>query len=92
MTNMFHMLLIYVIALHTAAETCTDKMEEKAYRMSSCASSKEWVYQTLRCHAHVVEDVLCVRVNTIQSFQEANRLAPHKFELQKSLSSGRSKV
>jgi hypothetical protein len=62
--------------MNSAADVYLDELQEKAYRMS-CANSEQWI-QTMRCHACVVENQLCVRVNTIQSFQEANRLLPHK--------------
>ena len=48
----------------------------------------------MRCHACVIENELCTRVNTIQSFLEINRLLPHRlpeFGLQ-STSVSRNKV
>ena len=85
-------------AMQSAAGAYTDEVEEKAYRMSSHAGSEQWGCETIRCHAFVVEDQLCTRVNTIQAFQEANRLIPHnlaEFDLQSLNSVGtssRSKV
>lgn len=55
-----------------------DEMQAKAYKMSSCGNSEQWWTQTMRCHACVTEEHLCTRVNTVQSFQEANRMLPHK--------------
>lgn len=68
-------IIALVSAMRSAANVYVDEMQEKAYQMS-CAN-KEWT-QTMRCHACVVENQLCTRVNTIQCFQEANRQLPHK--------------
>lgn len=76
--------------MQTAASAYVDGMQEKAYEMSSCANSEHWWQEIMRCHACVVENQLCIRVNTPQTFQEANRLLPHNlalFDLQQ-LSSG----
>ena len=82
--------------MRSAANAYADEIQEKAYKMSSCANSEQWWAQTMHCHACVIENHLCTRVNTIQSFKEANRVLPHKlveFGLQKSASgSNRSKV
>lgn len=64
--------------MKSSADVYVDEVQEKAYTMSSCGNSEQWWTQTMRCHACVIEDGICTRVNTIQSFQEANRLLPHK--------------
>lgn len=79
--------------MQSAAELYIDKIQEKGYKMSSCAHSEQWWTQTMRCHACVIENQLCTRVNTIHAFQEANRLLSHNladFGLQKI--SSKSKV
>lgn len=76
--------------MQNAASVYIDEVQEKAYTMSSCANSEEWRNEPMHCYACVVENQLCTRVNTIQSFQEANRLLPHnlvEFDVQKSSSS-----
>lgn len=81
--------------MQAAANAYQDKVQEKAFKMSSCNNDEDWWYQTMRCHAYVADSPLCVRVNTISAFQEANRLIPHNlavFELQKLGSSMKNKV
>lgn len=86
------------LAMKAAASLYIDEVQEKALEMSSCGNGEDWWHQTMRCHACVVESPVCVRVNTIPSFQEANRLIPHNlpdFQLQKlsnDVISSRSKV
>lgn len=83
--------VISLSAMDNAAAAYADEMQEKAYRMSSCG---KW-HETMRCHACVIENQLCTRVNTIPSFQEANRLLPHnlaEFDLHKLGNFIRSKV
>lgn len=87
------LLLVNLSAMQAAASPYIDGMQEKAYKMSSCANS-EW-QEVMRCHACVVENQLCTRVNTLQSFQEANRLLPHnlaQFQLSSGSTSSRNKV
>ena len=79
--------------MQSAAELYVDRIQEKGYKMSSCAHSEQWWTQTMRCHACVIENQLCTRVNTIHAFQEANRSLSHNladFGLQKF--SSKSKV
>ncbi len=81
-----------------AASAYVDEVQEKAFELSSCGNGEDWWHQIMRCHACVVESPVCVRVNTISSFQEANRLIPHHlpdFQLQRlsdGVISSRSKV
>lgn len=61
--------------------------------MSSHPKSDQWKREITRCHALIVEDDnnICTRVNTVQSFQEANRLITHnlhEFGLASSSSGG----
>lgn len=68
-------------AMQAIANAYSDEVLEKAYKMSSCANSDQRWQETMRCHAFVLENQLCTRVNTVQSFQEANRLLPHNLAL-----------
>lgn len=74
-------------AIQKVVKACADTFEDKAYRISSCANSEQWAHESIRCHALIVENQLCTRSNTIQSYQEINRLLPHnlqEFDLEKS--------
>ena len=83
--------------MKVAASAYVDEVQEKAFEMSSCGTGEDWWHETMRCHACVIDSSVCVRVNTIPSFQEANRLIPHHladFQLQNlnGVFSSRSKV
>jgi translation initiation factor eIF-2B subunit gamma len=64
-------------ALQMHSIACVDKMEQLALQLSSFAgfkgTSASLTAPSLVCHALVVSEQLCMRVNSIPSFMEANR-------------------
>lgn len=71
------------LALQAHASSCVDETEELALSLSSFAgylgTSTGFQSSFLSCHALEVSDQLCLRVNSIPSFMEANRLVNTKF-------------
>ena len=65
-------------ALQTHAWSCVDKTEQQALQLSSFAGysglSEALTLPLLACHALEVSGQLCLRVNSVPSFMEANRL------------------
>ncbi len=66
-------------ALQSVATSCVDELEQLAYQRSSFAglpSTKGYAFteQLIRCHAVVVDSHLCIRVNTLPAYVEANRM------------------
>ena len=70
--------LSHALALQNAATSCVDNLEQVAFQMSSFAgyhgNSEAFTNQLIRCHALVLEQELCVRVNTIPAYMEINRM------------------
>ena len=69
---------MHALALQNAATPCVDDLEQVAFQMSSFAgyhgNSEAFTNQLIRCHALVLEQELCVRVNTIPAYMEINRM------------------
>ena len=61
----------------TAASGYIDEMSCKARDMSSSNRGRT---DGLACHAHMVKDVTCLRVNTIPTYFEANRIVSHSLQ------------
>lgn len=65
-------------ALQVHASACVDKTEQLALQLSSFAGYKGQSEGLLRphlsCYALEASDQLCMRVNTISNYMEANRL------------------
>ena len=70
--------LVVCLALQTHATSCLDDTEQLALSLSSFAgyqgTSAGLLSPFLLCHALEVSDQLCLRVNSVPSFMEANRL------------------
>ena len=63
------------LAMKSAAKASLNDMEQLAYQMSSYAGLKSEVDSRLvSCHAVVVEDKLCTRINTVPAYMDINRL------------------
>lgn len=67
-----------MLALQMHAGSCVDKTEQLALQMSSFAGysghSETLTVPLLACHALEVSGQLCLRVNSISSYIEANRV------------------
>ena len=90
-----HNINCYPLAMATAARVYIDEGEGEAYERSSCTNSTKWAGHEVSCYAQVVEDVLCVRVNTLNAYYEANHLVSHhlsEFDLHSYAAAVRSKV
>ena len=65
-------------ALQKAALSCVDSLELNSYEFSSFSGnsggSKEFKEDLIRCHALLVGSEFTIRVNTLPSFTEANRM------------------
>ena len=66
------------VVLSDCAQSCVDSFEQQAYGMSSFTGlwdlHDNHLERLLHCHALVVKDQLCLRVNTLPLYMEANRL------------------
>lgn len=59
--------------------SCVDDLEQLAYKMSSfaglpSAQGCSFTEKLIRCYAVVVDSHICVRVNTLPAYVEANRM------------------
>ena len=64
------MIIIIIVVLEELASSARDKTEELALSFSSGSAPSGPV----RCHAHTISGELCMRVNTVQLYMEANRV------------------
>ena len=55
-------------------EATTDRIEQLALQNSSSLASYQHLQQIVRCHSLTVSGELCMRVNTVPLYMEANRL------------------
>ena len=55
-------------------EATTDRIEQLALQNSSSLVSYQHLEQIVRCHSQTVSGELCMRVNTVPLYIEANRL------------------
>ena len=71
-------------ALQRAALSCVDSLELRSYEFSSFSGhlggSKEFKEDLIRCHALLVRSEFTIRVNTLPSFMEANRMVGAAFQ------------
>ncbi len=66
-------------ALQSVAMSCVDELEQLAYKMSSFAGlpptgGYSFTEKLIRCHAVVVDSHFCVRVNTLPTYVDVNKM------------------
>jgi len=63
-----------LVTMTGLASSCHDDLEQLALLMSS-GSHSGMENHVISCHAHVASsDLLCIRVNTVESYKEVNKL------------------
>lgn len=72
-TVYFH-ILYYILELQQLALYNQDSIDQLALRYSSYPFGTTPTTHPIQCHAHTITEGLCMRVNTIPLYMEANRI------------------
>ena len=64
----------FISALQDLQSSSHNEIEQLALSYSSCPLNSSLPKHSLNCHALVVDNVTCMRVNTIPLYMEANRM------------------
>ena len=75
----FKLVFWLILGLRELVKSNLDEIEKLAISYSTCPLGTSLPDSSLRCHALTVENTLCMRVNTVPLYMEANRMVGGNF-------------